>query len=72
MEAPASSGQDLAREPSKRGSRLLPVRVVASAPKARLVSPSSSLLELARPSGVAVRFPQGPDPPYLSALIAAL
>ncbi len=37
--APASSGQGPRREPSKRGSRLVPVRVVASAPKARLVEP---------------------------------
>ena len=32
--APASSGQAPARAPAKRRSRLVPVRVVASAPKA--------------------------------------
>src|SRR5512138_816157 len=34
--APASPGQGPRREPSKRGSRLVPVRVVASAAKRRL------------------------------------
>ncbi len=70
--APASSGQVPRREPSKRGSRLVPVRVVASAPKARLVEPTSLLLELALPSGLAVRFPPGTDPSYLRALLTAL
>jgi len=68
--APASSGQGPRRETGKRGSRLVPVRVVASAPKAPVEA--SSLLELALPSGVAVRFPAGTDPFYLHALLAAL
>jgi len=50
----------------------VPVHVVASAPKARLVETSSSLLELVLPSGVAVRFPLGTDLAYLRALTAAL
>jgi hypothetical protein len=70
--APASAGQGPRREPSKRGSHLVPVHVVASAPKARLVEASSPLLELALPSGVAVRFPPGTDPSYLRALMTAL
>jgi transposase len=70
--APESSGQVPRRTPSKEGSRLLPVRVVASAPKARLVETSSTLLELVLPSGVAVRFPPGTDLAYLRALTAAL
>jgi transposase len=69
---PESSGQAPRRAPSKGGSRLVPVRVVASAPKARLVETSSSLLELVLPSGVAVRFPPGTDLVYLRALTAAL
>ncbi len=70
--APESSGQAPRRAPSKGGSRLVPVRVVASAPKARLVETSSLLLELVLPSGVAVRFPPGTDLAYLRALTAAL
>ena len=70
--APASSGQEPQREPRKRGSRLVPVRVVGSAPKAPLVEMSAALLELALPSGVAVRFPPGTDLAYLRALVAAL
>jgi transposase len=70
--APESSGQVPRRTPSREGSRLLPVRVVASAPKARLAEASSSLLELVLPSGVAVRFPPGTDLEYLHALTAAL
>jgi transposase len=69
--APSSSGQEPRREAVRRGSRLVPVRVVASAPKARLVE-SSPLLELSLPSGVAVRFPPGTDPSYLRALVTAL
>jgi transposase len=70
--APASTGQAPARVPATRRSRLVPVRVVASAPKARLVEPSSPLLELALPTGVVVRFPPGTEPSYLRALLAAL
>jgi hypothetical protein len=69
---PASSGQALARAPAKERSRLVPVRVVASAAKPRLVEPSSALLELALPTGVVVRFPPGTEPSYLRALLAAL
>jgi transposase-like protein len=70
--APASSGQAPARAPTVRHSRLVPVRVVASAPKARLVEPSATLLELALPTGVVVRFPPGTQPSYLRAIIAEL
>jgi hypothetical protein len=70
--APASPRQAARREPDKGGSRLVPVHVVASAPKARLVEASAALLELALPSGVALRFPPGTDPSYLRALVAAL
>ncbi len=70
--APTSSRQAPKRVESRRASRLVPVRVLASAPKARSVEPASVLLELALPSGVAVRFPPGTDPSYLRALIAAL
>lgn len=70
--APASPRQAPKRAPRRDGSRLVPVRVVASAPKARLLEAGAALLELALPSGVAVRFPPGTDPSYLRALIAAL
>ena len=70
--APTSPGQAPRRAASNGGSRLVPVRVIASAPKARLDEPSPSLLELALPSGVAIRFPAGTDPFYLRVLIAAL
>jgi hypothetical protein len=62
--------------PARKGSRLLPVRVVASAAKPRTKAPAAgearSLLELALPSGVRVRFPAGTDLAYLRALAAAL
>ena len=70
--APASSGQGPRGAARQRGSRLVPVRVVASAPKARLAEASSPLLELALPSGAVVRFPAGTDLSYLRALTAAL
>ncbi len=70
--APASSGQGPARAPRKNRSRLVPVRVVASAPKARLFEAVPQLLELALPSGVMVRFPPGTEPSYLRALISSL
>jgi hypothetical protein len=69
---PASPGQDPTRAARQERSRLVPVRVVASAPKARSVEPGSSLLELALPSGIVVRFPAGTEPSYLRALIAEL
>jgi hypothetical protein len=62
----------------KEGSRLLPVRVVASAPKARrrsspeVAAGEGLLLELALPSGTRLRFPEGTDLRYLQALAAAL
>jgi hypothetical protein len=37
-----------------------------------LLEASSPLLELALPSGVALRFPPGTDPSYLRALVSAL
>ena len=55
---------------------MLPVRVVASAPKARRAASGASagdaLLELALPSGARLRFPAGTDLKYLRALAAAL
>lgn len=59
------------------GSRLLPVRVVASAAKPRRTTSAAlaggnALLEVALPSGARLRFPAGTDPRYLPALAAAL
>ena len=75
-EATERSGQALDRTAVPEGSRLLPVRVVASAPKARRVAldapAGDGLLELALPSGARVRFPAGTDLAYLRALAAAL
>ncbi len=74
--APASSGQAPTRAPRRERSRLLPVRVVASAPEARRtaveVLAGDCLLELALPSGARLRFPAGTDLWYLRALAAAL
>ncbi|BDG02837.1 hypothetical protein AMOR_18330 [Anaeromyxobacter oryzae] len=56
----------------RKRSRLVPFRVVASAPKARLVELRSPLLKLALPTGVVARFPPGTEPSYLRALIAEL
>ena len=62
--------------PQDGHSRLLPVRVVASAAKRRTAEPApgagDSLLELVLPSGARVRFPAGTDLGYLRALAAAL
>ena len=70
------SGQAPERGAAAEGSRLLPVRVVASAPKARRAMDATvggnALLELALPSGARLRFPAGTDPRYLRALAAAL
>ena len=70
------SGQAHERGAAAEGSRLLPVRVVASAPKARravvAAAGGDALLELALPSGARLRFPTGTDPKYLRALAAAL
>jgi hypothetical protein len=60
---------------AEEGSRLLPVRVVASAPKARhdAAAPAGDgLLELVLPSGARLRFAAGTDLGYLQALAAAL
>ncbi len=73
VEAPlASSGQAPARALATRRSRLVPVRVVASAPKARSMEATWPMLELALPSGTVVRFPAGTEPAYVRALISAL
>jgi hypothetical protein len=57
-------------------SRLVPVQVVASAPKARsrAAAPAAGdgLLELVLASGARLRFPAGTDLGYLRALAAAL
>ena len=75
-EATKVSGQAPERGAAAEGSRLLPVRVVASAPKARramaAVFAGNALLELALPSGARLRFPTGTDPKYVRALAAAL
>jgi hypothetical protein len=59
-----------------KGSRLVPVEVVASAakPRARVLVAAAPeiLLELALPSGARLRFPAGTEPAYLRALAAAL
>jgi hypothetical protein len=57
---------------SKEDLRLLPVRAVASAPKARQPMASREFLELVLPSGTCVRFQVGTDPRYLRALVAVL
>jgi hypothetical protein len=70
------SGQAPERGAAAEGSRLLPVRVVASASKTRRAMAATFagnvLLELALPSGARLRFPTGTDPKYLRALAAAL
>jgi len=69
-------GQAPARGTVPEGSRLVPVRVVASASKTRTAAVprgvGDGILELALPSGVRVRFPSGTDLKYLRALTAAL
>jgi transposase len=57
---------------SKEDLRLLPVRAVASAPKARQQVASREFLELVLPSGKCVRFQAGTDLRYLRALVAVL
>ena len=75
-EAAKSSDQAPTQGNAPEGSRLLPVRVVASASKTRTAvvvrAAADDLLELALPSGVRVRFPAGTDLSYLRALAAAL
>lgn len=74
--APESSRQAPPRDLSTEGSRLVPVRVIASAPKARPAEASTvrgdGLLELVLASGARLRFPAGTDLAYLRALAAAL
>ncbi len=74
--AAKSSDQAPAKGAAPAGSRLLAVRVVASASKTRtramVMAAGDELLELALPSGVRVRFPAGTDLRYLQALAAAL
>jgi transposase-like protein len=75
-ETPERSDQAPEQAAAVENSRLLPVRVVASAPKARRAAtepPASDfLLELALPSGTTLRFPAGTDLAYLRSLAAAL
>ena len=70
------SGQAPVRAPATEALRLMPVRAVASAPKARRAASAApgadGLLELALPSGARLRFPAGTAPEYLRALAAAL
>ena len=76
-EAPVVPRQAPKPATARKGSRLVPVEVVASAAKQRtraLVAAAApeSLLELALPSGAHLRFPAGTDLDYLRALAAAL
>lgn len=75
-EAAGRSEQAPKQAPEKKGSRLVPVEVVASAAKPRtrtlVAAAPESLLELALPSGTRLRFPAGTDLAYLRALVAAL
>ena len=75
-DAPVASRQAPKPAAARKGSRLVPVEVVASAPKARtrtlVAAAPESLLELALPSGARLRFPAGTDLAYLRALAAAL
>ena len=77
VEEPAKeSRQAPEQRPAKKDSRLLAVRVVASAAKPRSEEQATSgpekLLELALPSGTRVRFSAGTDLKYLRDLAAAL
>ena len=68
-------GQAPERAPAPEDSRLVPVRVVASAAKLRATVVAVSggeLVEIALPSGIRVRFPVGTDPRYVRSLAAAL
>jgi transposase len=68
--------QDPKAEAARKGSRLVPIEVVASAAKPRtrtlVVATPESVLELTLPSGARLRFPAGTDLGYLRALAAAL
>jgi transposase-like protein len=75
-EAAKVPGQAPERVAAPEGLRLMPVRAVAFAPKARRAAAAApaveGLLELALPSGARLRFPAGTAPEYLRALAAAL
>ena len=74
-EPPKVPGQAPERAPAPEVSRLVPVRVVASASKTRtgvMAGGGDKTVEVALPSGVRVRFPVGTDPRYLRSLAAAL
>lgn len=75
-EAAVESRQVPRASAARKGSRLVPVEVVASAAKPRtrtlVAAAPESLLELALPSGTRLRFPAGTDLAYLRALAAAL
>ena len=75
-EAAERSDQAPKQAPEKKGSRLVPVEVVASAAKPRtrvlVAAAPERLLELALPSGARLRFPAGTDLAYLRSLAAAL
>ncbi len=74
-EQPKVPGQASERAPAPEGSRLVPVRVVASAAKPRstvVAMSGGELVEVALPSGVRVRFPVGTDPRYVRSVAAAL
>jgi transposase len=75
-EAAERSDQAPEQAAAVEASRLVPVRVVASAAKRRSVvkalDAGDVLLELALPSGTTLRFPAGTDLAYLRALASAL
>jgi transposase len=72
---PRVSGQGPEQAPAPEGSRLMPVRVVASAAKPRLpvvARGGGEMVELTLPSGIRVGFSVGTDPKYVRSLAAAL
>lgn len=69
---PAETENVVGTSAPKQDLRLLPVRAVDSAPKARQPLTSREFLELVLPSGVCVRFRVGTDPRYLRALVSVL
>ncbi len=71
--APQPASERAERRAPKKASRMLPVRVIASAaPKAREAVANAGLLELTLPSGACLRFPPGTDLGYIRQLAAAL
>jgi transposase len=75
-EAAECSGQGPEQAAVPGGSRLLPVRVVASAAKPRTEPAprpvTDGLVELLLPSGARLRFPVGTDLEYLRQVVAAI